>query len=264
MEVVVLYGELSQTFEDFERAANLRYELGEIDRLELLSAQSAYDEVLANFEAAKDDAAIAERKLQNLMVTDRDLEAPDNPYQPLPRSENDNSALGDHPLLQSQQSVVDIRQKETAVERSELLPDLFAGYKWQNIDGMDGFYAWEVGIRIPLWFGPQARRIRPERSMNVKPKPITEAWSYSLTAGCRSLQNTEKWQRQYELNRERRDEVARELRTAAIKRYESGDIDYPTFTRYIEQAVQIEEDYLNALLKLNQAIIDLQFYLESE
>ncbi|MEX2639968.1 MAG: efflux RND transporter permease subunit, partial [Balneolales bacterium] len=70
MEAVALYRELTENFEDFEQAANLRYELGEIDRLERLSARTAYEQAIANYEAAKDDAAIAERRLQNLLVTD--------------------------------------------------------------------------------------------------------------------------------------------------------------------------------------------------
>ncbi len=265
VELVALYSELAITFEDFQKAANLRYELGEIDRLELLSAQSAYDEAIANFEAAKDDAVIAKETLKNILATDRNLEVPDDDYQPISRAEEFSFAVSDHPILQLQESVIDVRQKETAVQRSEFLPDLFAGYRWQNIDGMDGFYAWEVGIRISLSFGPQTRRVQAGKIS----ERIAEANYRSLELELNSrifeaFQNTKKWERQYQLNRGRRDEVARELRTAATKRYENGDIDYPTFTRYIEQAVQIEENYLNALLKLNQAIIDLQFYLESE
>lgn len=265
VELVALYSELAITFKDFQKTANLRFELGEIDRLELLSAQSVYEEAIANLEEAKDDAVIAEEMLKNILVTDSNLEVPDDDYQPISRAEKFRFTVSDHPILQSQESEIDVRRKETAVQRSEFLPDLFAGYKWQNIDGMDGFYAWEVGIRIPLWFRPQAQRVRAGKIS----EKIAEANYRSIELELNSriseaLQNTKKWERQYQLNREQRDQVARELRTAATKRYENGDIDYPTFTRYIEQAVQIDENYLNALLKLNQAIIDLQFYLESE
>ncbi|MEX2640987.1 MAG: CusA/CzcA family heavy metal efflux RND transporter, partial [Balneolales bacterium] len=125
-EAVALYRELTETFGDFEKAANLRYELGEIDRLERLSAQSAYDQAIANYEAAKDDAAIAERRLQNLLITERGLALPDAEYEPLQRAIFGQSISAGHALLQSQQSVIDLRRKETAVERSELWPDLFA------------------------------------------------------------------------------------------------------------------------------------------
>ncbi|MEX2572680.1 MAG: efflux RND transporter permease subunit, partial [Balneolaceae bacterium] len=126
MEVAALYRELTETFEDFEQAANLRYELGEIDQLERLSARTAYEQAIVNYEAAKDDAAIAERRLQNLLVTDQDLTPPDSEYEPLQRAFSGQSVSAEHALLQSQQSVIDVRRKETAVERSELWPDLFA------------------------------------------------------------------------------------------------------------------------------------------
>ncbi|MEX1122022.1 MAG: TolC family protein, partial [Balneolales bacterium] len=229
------------------------------------SAESLYDEYIAKLEAAKSDAAIAEKRLQNLLAESRPITPGEEPFEPLQAElMAADSIFKAHPLLQSQRSMVEIREKEAAVERSKFWPNIYGGYKWQNVNVNDGFHAWEVGIRIPLWFAPQDRRVK---AGNINRK-IAEANLESLQLQINSrfaeaIQNVEKWQRQYEMNRDRREQVGDELRHTATKRYESGDIDYPTYTRYVEQAVDIEENYLHSLLNYNQAVIALQFYFET-
>ncbi len=264
LEVVNIQQNMTETFRRFSRAARLRFETGEIDRLERLSAESLFDEYAAKLEAAKSDAAIAERRLQNLMAESIPISPAEEPFEPLQTEMmTADSVSPAHPLLQSQRNVVEIREKETALERSKFWPNIYAGYKWQNVNGSDGFYGWEVGIRVPFWFGPQARRVQAG-NLNKK---IAESNFQSLQLQMNSrygeaLQNVEKWQRQYEMIRDRREQVGEELRRTATRRYESGDINYPTYTRYLEQAVDIEETYLNTLLRLNESVIDLQFYFE--
>ncbi|MEX1122021.1 MAG: CusA/CzcA family heavy metal efflux RND transporter, partial [Balneolales bacterium] len=53
LEVVKVRQRITETFRTFERAARLRYETGETDQLEHLSAESLYDEYIAKLEAAK-------------------------------------------------------------------------------------------------------------------------------------------------------------------------------------------------------------------
>ena len=265
IEMVKVQKQIMESFHDFARAARLRYETGDIDRLELLSAESLYNEYTARLEAANSNAAIAERQIQNLLADSRPITPGELPFEPI-RVEmmTPDSVSPVHPLLQLQRSNVDIREKETALERAEFWPNVYAGYKWQNVNGNNGFYAWEVGIRIPLWFGPQARRVQAG-NLNRK---IAEANLETLQLQINSrfeeaLQNVEKWQSQYEMMRDRREQVGDELRRTAARRYESGDISYPAFILYLEQAVDIEEAYLNTLLKFNESVIDLQFYFET-
>ncbi|MEX0772551.1 MAG: CusA/CzcA family heavy metal efflux RND transporter [Balneolales bacterium] len=264
LEVYQLQQELSETFKGFAEAAELRYETGEIDRLERLSAESLYDEVQAEQEAARADASIAEQRLQNLLLTDCPLAPADSFFGPL-EEQGAADLLDGHPLLETGRNIIDLRRRETAVERSRFWPDLFGGYKWQRMNGMDGFYAWEVGFRVPLWFGPQKQRVKAGR-LNER---IAEAEFESLQLRMNSryteaLQKRQKWQRQYELYRDRRDRVSGELRRTAASRYEAGEIDYLALTRYMEQAVEIEETYLTSLRRLNEAVIELNFYLETE
>lgn len=265
MAILDVQERIAETYRNFSHAAELRYETGDIDRLERISAQSLYDEVQAKLEEAKANLSIAERKLQNLIMTDVPLSPSNDHFEPLNiTGVQVDSIATSHPLLETGQSLVKVKEKETAIERSRFWPNIYGGYKRQRVNGSDGFYAWEVGIRIPLWFGPQRQRVKASRIE----EDITQANFQTLQLNLDSRyeevqQNLQKWQRQYELYKTRRDRDAAEIQRSAARQYEEGSITYTVFTQYLDQAVRIEETYQQTVLRLNEAIIELNYFQES-
>ena len=63
-----------------------------------------------------------------------------------------------HNLLDAAQ----IAEAESAVklEKSKLYPAIHAGYFQQNIEGMNSYQGWMIGLSVPLWAQPQRARIK--------------------------------------------------------------------------------------------------------
>lgn len=197
-------------------------------------------------------------------MTESELDTSGFPFEPLERNDTETVSQR-HPLVQISENILELRERETALNRSQFLPEMFAGYRWQRLGGNPGFYAWEAGARFPLPFGAESRNFKAARAQ----ERVAEAELHYTRLQfennyAEAYQNVEKWQRQYDVLYSRYEKVGRELVRIATSRFGSGDISYPEYARYIEQATQIKEEYLNSTLKLNEAIIELRFYLESE
>lgn len=264
IEYVALIEERTHILETSARASRLRVETGDSDPLERISAESAHDLALMQLEGAKDDARIAERRLKNYLMLEMEPDTTGLPFEVL-EWHGSETAVPKHSIVDISESVMELRERETALSRSQFWPELFAAYRWQRLAGESGFYTWEAGVRLPLPFGAETREFKAarinERAAEAELQHTRLEFRNSYTE---ALQNAERWQRQYNVLKSRHEEVAGELTRISVSRFESGDISYPEYARYIEQAAQIEEEYLNAMLKLNEAIIELQFYLESE
>lgn len=256
---------LAESYRDFSRVAEIRHESGDIDRLELISALSQYDEVQAKLEEAKANLSIAEHRLQNLIMTNVPLSPQDEHFVPLnmPIVQND-SVIVSHPLQDIGQSLVEVKEKESAIERSRFWPNIYGGYKRQRINGSDGFFAWEIGIRIPLWFGPQRQRVKASRIEEDIAQANYQTIQINLDSRYEEAQqNLDKWWRQYELYKARREQNAAEIQRSATRQYEEGSISYTVFTQYLNQAVRIEETYHKVVMSLNEAIIELNYLQET-
>src|SRR3546814_3776926 len=63
-------------------------------------------------------------------------------------------------LLEPFRQDIQVQQARIKVEKSDLLPTFGGQYGWQKIGSQSGFNSWQVGINIPLWFGPQKAEIQ--------------------------------------------------------------------------------------------------------
>lgn len=264
VEYATLQTERTRILETSVRAAQLLLETGDSDLLEKISAESAYDLALMQLEGAKNDAVIAEQKLKSFLLMEAGLDTTGLSFEAL-KWQYPEADTPTHSLVEISERVRVLRERETALNRSQFWPELFAGYRWQRLAGDSGFYAWEAGIRLPIPMGAETREFKAARiNERAAEAGLQHTRLQFQNAYAEALQNVERWQRQYDVLKSRYEEVAGELIRISSSRFESGDISYLEYVRYIEQATQIEEEYLNATLKLNEAIIDLRFYLESE
>lgn len=264
IELVRLYERQADILDNLPRAAKLSYEEGEISNLERLRLESVYREVQAKLNSARTDLSVAERKLRNLLLTDQPFAPESDDYIVAEPVQNFKSQVKNHPLLEEKQKKVELREAETEVDRSDYWPDLFAGYKLQRIDEEDGFYAVEVGMRIPLWFGAIRNRVKAGEIKERIAESRLETTRLRINTGYyEALETWKKRKIQYDLQHERLQELGKELRRTAERRYKEGDIDYATYTNNMQQAIEIEKNWLDSVMKLNKSVAELNYYLKN-
>ena len=152
-----LFLQQDSIFAEFENAATLRYNKGETNLLEKISAQAKHKEIQLALTTANTDVAIAQQELMRLMNTAQPLLPLNEPMQKqLPPFSLSQPSVSNHPYLNLYQQKISLADFEHSVEVNKLLPDISVRFFNQNLyKEKPGYYGYSIGIGIPVFFWGQ-------------------------------------------------------------------------------------------------------------
>lgn len=256
------------------KAAELKAKTGETNRLDMITARSQRLEVGNQLAQINTDISIYLRKFQSLLSTTSFIVPEDTVIKRcgfIP--DVDSAGITQNPFLGYMQQQVNVMKAEKKVEQSELLPDLTLGYFSQTMKGSqevegiirtfgpnDRLTSIQVGIAIPLWFFPYASRAKAAR-INENIVGIQAAHhARSLRDNYLSLLD-EYHKLQQNLDYYERQAVpeAAMIIEQATQGYKSGEMDYLDFVHNLDRALEIRQNYLDALNTYNQTLINIEF-----
>ena len=157
--------------------------------------------------------------------------------------------------------VADATLKES---RSQVLPKFQAEYGRQKIDGQTGFYQYQVGISIPLFFGPELGRTQSARiDREIAEANLQQTQLELNSAYAKAREEYLKWHNSWKYYQEQALPLAIEQREGAIIAYREGAIDYVTFLQNIRDAVRIEINAWEALASYLDSRSQLEYYINT-
>ncbi|HEX3006632.1 MAG TPA: CusA/CzcA family heavy metal efflux RND transporter [Bacteroidales bacterium] len=253
------------------KAAKLRLNAGETDRLEQLNAEAQSMEIKNQLNQVLSDIGISKNKLKKLLNIKQDIRIADTVLIKL--ASPIDVEVNRSPLLESQKQQIAISQIETRVEKAKLMPDLTIGYFNQSIIGTqevnglirnytssDRFTGIQAGIAIPLWFHSQASKIKASR---IKQQiALNDAANVELELRGELdnlLKEHEKYKKSllyYETSAIPQAEIIIEQ---ANRSYLAGDLDYIDYIQSLSRAITIKHNYLDNLMQYNQTIIEIEY-----
>ncbi len=262
-------------FQRFAQAAALRYQSGESNLLEKATADSKVAEIKVMQQQNQSDIEIYKAQLQKLLNTTAPVDVitgrlSKKTIQNL--FEKDN--LENNPQLKWFQQQINLVEREKAVEKAKLLPDITLGYfnqsfigTGQDINGNpmvytsgDRFDGFSVGLSIPLWAKPQVSRIKASELKRQEKEAELLAIQNELNGQYNGLvQQYKKYSTSmtyYESNALPQAEL---ILKQAQKGFDGGEIDYVEYTQGLNRALSIQFNHLEILNQYNQAVIQLEF-----
>jgi cobalt-zinc-cadmium resistance protein CzcA len=259
---------------EFLRKSELRFSTGESNILEKTTAESQRGAIKLQLNQLKQEIELAKLQFQLLLNSSIAYEPHEEGFKAQLSSNGVAIAIASHPILKLLEQEQSVANAETQVEKSKLLPELNLGYFNSSMigNGADDVYYnsskrfqyGSVGIGIPIFHGAQKAKIAASK-LN---ESLTEQ-TYHL--GVQNLQNSYQsalvnYKSQLE-NLIYFEQVALEnaklIKTTATKQFEIGEINYLTWVMLINQAITIQNDYLEAVNNLNQSTIQLNFLIEN-
>lgn len=257
----------------FVKAADLRYRTGEARLLEKTTAETQHSEALNVQAQIEADILVYQEQLRVLMNSDQPVQiVRDRLAERSLELAIDSASVQSNPELVYYKQQTQVTAHERKVAGARFLPDITLGYFNQTLIGTpvnasgelatksDRFQGFEVGLAIPLWFGPQAAKVK---AASIQQKKVQAEYEH--------LQNRTQaqWQQavqQYTKNRN----TVNYYKTSAVKNAElmlrqadiafrNGEIGYTEYWLAVRNAMQLQENYLNALNALNQSVITLEF-----
>jgi len=248
---------------NFLHAAQLRFQKGETNLLEKVTAESQLLSVKNKIKQALADIHIQECKLQTLLNEKSEISIADTMLTKLALIiPDDSTSLKSNPLISYLEQQTKMHRIEKQVASSRLAPDIMIGYFNQsNIDisSSGRFDGLQAGIGIPIFFASQKGKIESAKLNEAIAKNNLEYQWVTLQHQLHILiQEYYKFLESLEYYENSALQQARIIITQADKSYKSGAIDYMEYVQNLKQGIDIRSNYLETLNAYNQSVISIE------
>jgi len=258
----------------FLRAAELRANSGETNRLEMITARSQSLEIRNQMLQNSSDIVISARNFQTLLNTNIGFVPSDTILKKAGIIlASDSTGIRQNLSLRLVQQQVEVSRKEKDLEQSRIWPDFNVGYFSQTIRGNqevngvprifgpgDRFTGVQAGIAIPLWIVPYTSKARAAKINEDIARYNAEYYAKSLTASYYSmLDEYNKYSGTVEYYEKQALPEADLIIDQSSRSYKAGAMDYLEYVITLNRALEIKQNYLDALDAFNQTIIKIEY-----
>ena len=253
------YVYLDSLYGQFASAAKKRYDVGETNLLEKLTAETKQKEIAIALSQAREDVSKAYTMLNQWVQTDSTITVSEDV---LPRLELKEFSLTDHPGLMYYNSAENLAKSSLSLERQKLLPDLQLSVFQGTNNGVAArnYNGFQVGIAVPLWFGAHKSKINAAKTETLIIANEFENYKIQLQSKYDALlSDLKKFQETVDYYESTGRDLSKQLTTTASKAFQNGEIDFLQYVQLLESAKNIEINYLQNLNKYNNTVLELNY-----
>lgn len=258
------YKQLDSLYASFKEAAELRYTTGETTKLEFLNVSSQYNQLQLEIKATATAYETAQTKIEALTnsIFNNDAYPLTIEHQPIASVD---SVKTDMPLLKYREAVVALAKEEVDVQKSQWLPDINLQYTKQTINGNSGFYGFQAGLKIPLFFQQQKGQIKALQAEKYKQEQQLKNDSLIMAKQLKvAFANYLQWSKQLAYYKNTGQGISDELLDGASLSFRVGSIDYIEYTQSLTAVRQIQLNGFKALLEYNLSLVDITYLTSKE
>jgi len=245
-----LYNRLDSVYDDFLRAAGLRFETQQTSKVAYLAASAKYQELMVNMKQAESEYMASLQLLNQYLMYPDGVEIADagQEWDETIQTSYPLDSLNAVPLLNLYRQQLDVSEAEWKAEKANYLPKLDLGYSRQSVDGTSGYYGWEAGISIPLLFFSQSGKTKAARINYEMTGQQYKQRALELNASYKELLS--RYRVVVEVLEYYKNEalpLADEQIEAANLGYRLGSLGYIEFIQNTESAIRTRQEYLSRL-----------------
>lgn len=256
-----LLQQLSNIYADLLKAAELRVKTGEAAALDRIAAGARMKELLAFMEQNRKEMTIQQQQLMMLLNRNEWLLPQAGSLKKIETGPADDPAL--HPLLSLQQQSIQIASSNVAVQRNSGRPELSGRVFTQRLWGAnDPYTGFSITAAVPLLgAGAYKNKVRAaEAEKEVQEQMLAYRQQVLETQAAASLADVQKNAGLLEFYEASGLQQASEIIEAARLGYKAGDISFAELSQFLSQAIEVRQNYLEALNRYNQSAIQLMYF----
>lgn len=260
-------------FEGFYRASSARFKTGETNLLEQATAEAQRNEARNRVRQIDSDIASLKSHFRALLNTENLPDISDRSLKEIDLTLSlDSNAIATNPALAFARQQIDVAEAEKKVQAARAAPDFLLGYFNQTLIGVediesgavanssDRFSGFQVGVAIPIWFGPHQGRTRAaEYSRRAAESRYTSAQKAMNGQLQQAIQSYEKSKNSLAYYKESGLPNAELILKQSQTAFRNGEIGYAEYLLGLRNANSIRENYLQTLNEYNQSILFIEF-----
>lgn len=161
--LVKQYTYLDSLYGQFAKAATKRYEVGETNLLEKLTAETKQKEIAIALAQARENVSKAYTMLNQWVQSDSLITVAEDE---LPRLTLKALNITEHPGMLYYDSAEKLAASSLSLERQKLLPDINLSVFQGTNNGVNArnYNGFQVGLAVPLWFGANKSKINAAKT----------------------------------------------------------------------------------------------------
>ena len=259
--VATNYHYLDSLYQQFSLAASRRYEVGETNYLEKLTAVTKHKEVSVLLSQAKENITNAQLELNKWMQLDSSFVVEEEKLTKLEVTPIDTS---NHPGIAYYKEAIHLSEKQLSAEKQKLLPDLHLSYFQGTNDGVGSkvYQGFQAGVGVPLFFGSQKSKIKATKIGTEVLQSEATNYKLQLIARYNQLQaQLAKYEEAINYYQENGKSLSSELINTATKAFQNEEIDFVQYILSLENAKTIETTYLENLYNYNQTVLEINYLM---
>jgi heavy metal efflux system protein len=251
-------------YTQMKRAATIKFQQGETNRLELMAAETRLREFQQKRIALEADQKTAYQNLAYWINEPGEFEIEGKESVAM-ESGAAGLDLSKNPTIELLAEQVEHGKLLTAVERERLKPDVRIGMTNQSIERVGGQNFVQAGLAIPIFGKGQKAKIA---SAKLQEESFASQKIQAESALQTDYKNAEAAVAKYRASLAYYTSTALPqailLEKTALKSYQQGEIEYVEMLQNTQQAWQIRESYIQEVNAYNQAIITRQTIIGNE
>jgi cobalt-zinc-cadmium resistance protein CzcA len=253
-----LYHYLDSLYANFSKASDRRFELGETNYLEKITAQAKFRQIRTKRSQIENEKKARYDVLQSLLQSDESIVVKNNKMQPLNKIETAESKSIYEAYLKS---VTENYESQIKLQKQYWLPDLNMEYFQGSNKGMSqSLYGFQLGISVPILFSGQLSKTKVA-------KFELESWEQQKQNEALKIdqyvsqKNNElrKYQEAIDYYNLYGKKLSDEIIKVGNSSYKHGEIDFFQYIQSLENATTIQAEYLENVLQFNTIQLDLQY-----
>ncbi len=263
-------------YSNLDRSSSMRYKTGESTKLESVTSATQSMQIKNKLQQNAADMRIAEKRLQVVLNTNDTISVSDAELVPKKLDlDIESRSVEQSPLYVYLKQQLEVRERETNVERNRLLPDLMFGYNSQTFNGVqnsgitnqnfgddDRFSSFQIGVAIPIFPGGHRSKINAAKIEEDIAQSRIELNQTQLEGELQSmLQEYYKLQSTFNYYQNEALPQAELIIDNSEKSFKSGNVSYVQYLQNLTLANSIQTEYLNTLYQYNQSIIVIEALL---
>lgn len=255
------YSYLDSLYASFENAARKRFEQGESNYLEKLTAETKRKEISLRLYQIQESINKSYSNLNQWLQTETPFEVIEDSLTQLSPLSIDTLK---HPTLNYYSDALKLTNRQVSLEKQKLLPDLNIGIfqGTNNGTGKQSYSGFQVGLSMPIWFGSQKSKISAAKTgVNIL-ELENENHKIRLISKYDALQSD---LRQFEEGIKYYTKTGKKLASEtlfhAVKAYQNGEINFLQYTQLLDNAKSIESNYLTTLFQYNMTVLDTNYLM---
>ncbi len=251
-----LYQYLDSLYQNFSKASDRRFELGESNYLEKITAQAKFRQINTQLIQLEKEKTGLYEILQVLVQSDNKIEIKNAVL-----DKNNNLSITNNKELYDSyyQNITRIYKTQIDFQKKQNLPDIHLQYfQGKNTGLSSSLYGFQVGIGIPLIYNGAKNKAAKLELQSWETQKENEMLKIEAHLKQKN-QELSQYQESINYYNQYGKKLSEEILKVANMSYIHGEIDFFQFILSLDNATSIQIDYLDALLQYNLTQLQLQY-----